>query len=97
MKHAVTFAAALAFVALLGPQSASAFTYENQGTTQPSTSEPNKAGYVDMDGGSLLPPIGQSVPSSGFDFGPGAFNNGMAIQPDRGSSVGPGWLYPPSR
>jgi hypothetical protein len=91
---AVSFGALM----LLGSPAALAFTYENQGTTQPSSSsEPRaKAGYLDTDPGSLMPPIGQSIESKGYDFGPGAFNNGMAQQPSRGSSVGPSWLYPPN-
>ncbi|HYD16032.1 MAG TPA: hypothetical protein VEA77_06495 [Hyphomicrobium sp.] len=89
-------AAALGAAVSVGSQAALAFTYESQGTTQPSnSSEPSVKAGLDMDPGSLMPPIGQSVPSSSYDFGPGAFNNGMAQQPTRTESVGPGWLYPP--
>jgi hypothetical protein len=97
--RSVILAAALGAVTIVSSQGALAFTYEGQGGAQTTTPEnPSaKAGYLDMDPGSLMPPIGQSVPNSGYDFGPGAFNNGMAVQPDRGSSVGPSWLYPPSR
>jgi hypothetical protein len=93
----LTTAAALATLFAVGSQGALAFTYENQGTTQPSAAPSSgaKAGYVDVDPGSLLPPIGESVPGQTYDFGPGAFNNGMASQPTRNDSVGPGWLYPP--
>jgi hypothetical protein len=42
-----------------------------------------------------MPPIGQSVQGSSYDFGPGSQNNGWARQPTRSESVGPGWLYPP--
>lgn len=83
-----------------GSQAALAFTFENQGTSQPSASAPaaNAApaiGFGAMDPQSVLPPIGESLPSGGFDFGPGAFNNGMASQPTRHDSVGPSWLHPP--
>ncbi|MDQ8700119.1 hypothetical protein [Hyphomicrobium sp. LHD-15] len=96
MKATIS-AMAFGALTLLGSQAALAFTYENQGTTQPTTSgqSQTKAGYLDTDPGSLMPPIGQSIGSTGYDFGPGAFNNGMAQQPTRGSSVGPSWLYPP--
>lgn len=94
---ALALGATVSALALFGSQAALAFTYENQGTTQPSAAaQPqSKAGFLDTDPGSLMPPIGQSVGSSGYDFGPGAFNNGMAQQPTRGSSIGPSWLYPP--
>jgi hypothetical protein len=89
-------AVALCAATLLGTQAALAFSFENQGTTQPSANAPQgKAGFLDTDPGSLMPPIGQSIPNSGYDFGPGAFNNGLASQPTRNDSVGPSWLYPP--
>lgn len=83
----------------VGAQAALAFTFENQGstTTQPSgtAQAAPQAGFAGMDPKSVLPPIGESISDKGFDFGPGAFNNGLASQPTRGSSVGPSWLYPP--
>ena len=90
-------AAALGALLAAGSSAALAFTYENQGTSQPSaSSEPGaKMGYSDMDPASVLPPVGQSISSQGYDFGPGAFNNGLASQPTRSESVGPSWLYPP--
>jgi hypothetical protein len=89
-------AAALGAMLAVGSSAALAFTYENQGTTQPSASQPEaKMGYGEMDPASVLPPVGQSISSGGYDFGPGAFNNGMASQPTRSESVGPSWLYPP--
>lgn len=96
MKATIS-AIALGALALAAPQAALAFTFENQGGSQPTTSsQPQaKAGYLDTDPGSLMPPIGQSIGNTGYDFGPGAFNNGLAQQPTRGSSVGPSWLYPP--
>jgi hypothetical protein len=97
--RSLIFAAAGGVALAIGGQEALAFTFENQGTSQPTTSSSSqpqaKAGYLDMDPGSLMPPIGQSVGSAGYDFGPGAFNNGLAQQPTRGGSVGPSWLYPP--
>ena len=95
--------AAVSGVAIAGgAESALAFTYENQGSSQPSSGAPSAnavptIGFGAMDPNSVLPPIGESISDKGFDFGPGAFNNGLASQPTRGSSVGPGWLYPPGR
>ena len=94
--------AAVSGVAMVaGAHGALAFQYENQGTSQPSGGAAANAaptmGYGAMDPSSVLPPIGQSIPDRGLDFGPGSMNNGMASQPTRGSSVGPGWLYPPGR
>jgi hypothetical protein len=96
MRSAI-FAAALGAVTMVSSQAALAFTYEGQGGAQPTTPEnpQAKAGYMDMDPGSLMPPIGQSVQGSSYDFGPGSQNNGWARQPTRSESVGPGWLYPP--
>lgn len=95
------FAAVGGLAVAVGAQAALAFTFENQGTTQPSASSKANAtpqiGFSGMDPGSVLPPIGQSIPDKGFDFGPGAFNNGLASQPTRSESVGPSWLYPPGR
>jgi len=90
-------ALALGAAMVFASQAAFAFTYENQGTTQPTTAPQAqaKAGYVDTDPGSLIPPIGHTEPGVGYDFGPGAFNNGLAQQPTRSESVGPSWLYPP--
>ncbi|MGE0024646.1 MAG: hypothetical protein AB7S70_13575 [Hyphomicrobium sp.] len=81
-------------------EGALAFTYENQGTSQPSASAPQSnaaptIGFGAMDPNAVLPPIGQSIPDNGYGFTPGAFNNGLASQPTRSDSVGPGWLYPP--
>jgi hypothetical protein len=82
-------------MALGGAQAAMAFTYENQGTTQPSANAPDaKVGFGEMDPSSVLPPIGNSIQGNKFDFGPGAFNNGLASPPTRAESVGPSWLYP---
>ncbi len=94
--------AAVAGVAVVvGAQAALAFSFESQGTSQPSAQAAPKAnaaptiGFGAMDPNSVLPPIGESISDKGFDFGPGAFNNGLARQPTRSESVGPGWLYPP--
>lgn len=82
-------------------QAALAFTYESQGTSQPQASSPQAnattpaIGFGSMDPNSVLPPIGAGVPVQSFDFGPGAFNNGLASQPTRADSVGPSWLHPP--
>lgn len=99
--RSLIFAAVGGVVLGVGASGALAFTYESQGTTQPSASPQAQAapqvGFSGMDPGSVLPPIGQSISDKGFDFGPGAFNNGLASQPTRGSSVGPSWLYPPGR
>lgn len=93
--RSMILAAALGAAVFLGSQAALAFTFENQGTTQPSAQEPTaKAGYVDVNPGSLMPPMGEPIKS--FDFGPGSSNNGMAAQPTRRDSVGPSWLYPPN-
>ncbi len=94
--HLFVKVAALGAMLSLGSQAALAFTYENQGTTQPSANAPEaKAGFGSMDPASVLPPIGQSLSTNSYDFGPGAFNNGLASQPTRNESVGPSWLYPP--
>jgi hypothetical protein len=95
--RSVILAAALGAVTIVSSQAALAFTYEGQGGAQTTTPEnPSaKAGYLDMDPGSLMPPIGQSVPGATYDFGPGAYNNGWAKQPTRNDSVGPSWLHPP--
>jgi len=96
MRYLATLAAAVAAFAFLGSASVRAFTYENQGTTQPSASQSApKSGYMDFEPGTLIPPISQKVEGSSLDFGPGAFNNGWARQPTRTESVGPSWLYPP--
>ncbi|MCC7253756.1 hypothetical protein [Hyphomicrobium sp.] len=95
------FAAVGGVAMMVGAQAALAFTYENQGTSQPSAEAAPAAkvapsmGFGGMDPKSVLPPIGESISDKGFDFGPGAFNNGLASQPTRGGSVGPSWLYPP--
>jgi hypothetical protein len=102
MRSLILAAASGALIAV-GGQAALAFTFENQGTTQPSASAAPAAnaapaiGFGAMDPKSVLPPIGESISDKGFDFGPGAFNNGLASQPTRGNSVGPSWLYPPGR
>jgi hypothetical protein len=94
MKSLIAAAVAGA-MALVGAQAALAFTYENQGTSQPSANAPDaKAGFGEMDPSSVLPPIGNSIQGNKFDFGPGAFNNGLASPPTRAESVGPSWLYP---
>jgi len=96
MRHLATLAAAVATLAFLGTVAAYAFTYENQGSSQPSASEPAaKSGYMDFEPGKLMPPISQKVEGSSMDLGPGAYNNGWAQQPTRNESVGPSWLYPP--
>lgn len=101
MRSTLTLAAVLAALALLGPQAAHAFTFENQGSSSPSGQNDPKAnfggnsGSVDVDATSLMPPISQTIPGMEFNSGPGAFNNGMANQPTRNESVGPSWLYPP--
>lgn len=100
MRSAI-FAAMSGALVVIGAQSALAFTYESQGTTQPSAAAAPAAnaapaiGFGSMDPNSVLPPIGESISDKGFDFGPGAYNNGLARQPTRTDSVGPSWLYPP--
>jgi hypothetical protein len=100
-KSILSSAALAAALALAGAQGAYAFTYENGGSSSPSGQADPKAnfggntGSVDVDASSLMPPIGTSVPGMEFNSGPGAFNNGMAMQPTRNDSVGPSWLYPP--
>src|SRR5690606_21197890 len=75
-----------------GAERALAFTFESQGTTQPSAQAAPSAnaaptiGFGAMDPNSVLPPIGQSISDTGFDFGPGAYNNGLASQPSRSES-----------
>ena len=79
-------AAALGAAAIVTSQAALAFTYEGQGGAQPAPAPGQaapKAGYLDMDPGSLLAPMGQSVQGSSYDFGPGSQNNGWARQPTR--------------
>jgi hypothetical protein len=86
---------------MVGTGAAFAFTYENQGTSQPQASAPSAnaapaIGFGAMDPSSVLPPMGgESIEGGKFDFGPGAFNNGLASQPTRADSVGPSWLHPP--
>lgn len=95
----LTAAAGLALA--LGTGAALAFTYENQGTTQPQASSPQAnattpaIGFGSMDPNAVLPPMGSGTSVQSFDFGPGASNNGWASQPTRGDSVGPSWLHPP--
>jgi hypothetical protein len=97
----VMFAAISSVAMVAGAHGALAFTYENQGTSQPSAQAAPSAnaapaiGFGAMDPTSVLPPIGESISDKGLDFGPGAFNNGLASQPTRSDSVGPSWLYPP--
>jgi len=98
--RSLIFAAVSSVAVAVGAQAALAFTYENQGTTQPTTSAPAakaapSMGFGAMDPNSVLPPIGESISDKGFDFGPGSRNNGWASQPTRADSVGPSWLYPP--
>lgn len=99
--RSLIFAAVGGVVMVAGAQGALAFTYENQGTSQPSAQAAPSAnaapaiGFGAMDPKSVLPPIGESISDKGFDFGPGAYNNGLASQPTRSDSVGPSWLYPP--
>ena len=96
MKRFLTLAAA-AMIASIGAGAAYAFTYENQGTTSPTTTAPKgHLGYADMNPSSVLPPIsGTPVEGLKFDHGPSSYNNGYATQPTRENSVGPSWLYPP--
>jgi len=99
--RSLIFAAAGGVAMMVGAQGALAFTFENQGTSQPSAQAAPAAnaaptiGFGAMDPSSVLPPVGESISDKGFDFGPGAFNNGLARQPTRSESVGPSWLYPP--
>lgn len=98
MRFLLTCAAAVAAMTLIGTQPSHAFTYENQGTSNPTTTAPKaNFGAVDMNPNSVLPPMGagESVGGSKFDLSPSSFNNGMAAQPTRDNSVGPSWLYPP--
>lgn len=103
MRH-VIFAAAAGALVSVAPHAAFAFQVESHGAIQsggaqaaPSNSGAPSAGYLDMDASSLMPPVGESMESSSFDFSPRSFNNGLAAQPTRGGSVGPSWLYPPGR
>lgn len=101
MKQMI-LAAVLGTAAALVPHAALAFTIENHGAVQSGSataksSAAPSAGYLDMDASSLMPPVGEPIGSSSFDFSPRSFNNGLAAQPTRGGSVGPSWLYPPGR
>jgi hypothetical protein len=98
MRFLLTCGAALVATALIGTQPSHAFTYENQGTANPTSAAPkSNFGYVDMNPGSVLPPMGAGVSIEGpkYDLGPGGANNGYASQPTRNDSIGPSWLYPP--
>jgi hypothetical protein len=98
MRFLLTCAAAVAAISLIGVQPGLAFQYENQGTSNPTSTAPRaNFGGVDMNPSSVLPPmgVGVSVEGSKYDLGPGAANNGMAQQPGRNDSIGPSWLYPP--
>lgn len=99
--RSLIWAAACGIAMAAGSQAAFAFTYENQGgSSQQPAASANVAptiGFSGMDPKSVLPPIGESISSGGFDYAPSSFNNGMAQQPTRGGSVGPSWLYPPGR
>lgn len=99
--RSLIWAAACGIAMAAGSQAALAFTYENQGgSSQQSSASANVAptiGFSGMDPKSVLPPIGESISGSGFDYAPSSFNNGMAQQPTRSNSVGPSWLYPPGR
>lgn len=106
MKHTamkqVFFAAALGVMVAASPYAAVAFQVENHGAMQSGGAQAKAnagpaTGFLDMDASSLMPPVGESMSSSSFDFSPRAFNNGLAAQPTRGGSVGPSWLYPPGR
>ncbi|HRN88440.1 hypothetical protein [Hyphomicrobium sp.] len=104
MKHTrqVFFAAALGAMVAAAPHAALAFQVENHGAMQSGGAQAKSnagpaTGFLDMDAGSLIPPVGESMSSSSFDFSPSSFNNGLAAQPTRGGSVGPSWLYPPGR
>lgn len=101
MRH-VFLAAALGALVSVAPHAALAFTVENHGAIQSGGAQTKSnagpsAGYLDMDASSLMPPVGESLSGSSFDFSPRSFNNGLAAQPTRGGSVGPSWLYPPGR
>ena len=98
----VIFSAALGAMVAVAPHAALAFTVESHGAIQSGGAQAKSnagpaAGYLDMDASSLMPPVGQSLSGSSFDFSPSSFNNGLAAQPTRGGSIGPSWLYPPGR
>jgi hypothetical protein len=96
MRFSLPGAGALIVMTLAGAGSALAFTFENPGGVNPGASTPNgTAGYAAADPGSLLPPIGESVPGIRFDNSPSSGNNGFASPPDPRNSIGPGWLYGP--
>lgn len=97
MRSLLTCAAAVAAITLVGTQPGLAFQYENQGTSNPTSTAPRaNFGGVDMNPNSVLPPMGGvSIEGSKYDLGPGSANNGMAQQPTRYDSIGPSWLYPP--
>lgn len=101
MKQMI-LAAVVGTAAAFAPHAALAFTVENHGAIQSggASAKANagpSAGYLDMDASSLMPPVGEPIGSSSFDFSPSSYNNGFAAQPTRGGSVGPSWLYPPGR
>lgn len=101
MRH-VIYAAAVGALVSVAPHAAVAFQMESHGTVQSGSGQAQSnagpaTGYLDMDASSLMPPVGQSIESSSYDFSPRSFNNGFAAQPTRGGSVGPSWLYPPGR
>lgn len=106
MRHVIfgaAFGVALSIApALVGSDAALAFTVESHGAIQSDSAQAKSNagpanGFLDMDASSLMPPVGESISGSSFDFSPRSFNNGLAAQPTRGGSVGPAWLYPPGR
>jgi hypothetical protein len=96
MRFVLSLICALAAMSLFGPQPARAFTFEGAPTTNRDGSNvAPQAGYMNIDPNSVLPPVGEPVPSMKFNDGPGSRNNGWASPPSRRDSIGPGWLYGP--
>lgn len=98
MRVLLTIACALMGLALFAARPASAFTFENPSNGAAATGGPG-SGYVDLEAKGLIPPMGQgeAIPDMKYNDGPGAYNNGFASPPDPSSSIGPRWLYGPSR
>ncbi len=98
MRVLLTFAFAIMGLALFAAPQASAFQFENPATSGNASGAPG-AGYVDLETKGLIPQIGtgESIPDMKYNDGPGAYNNGLASPPNPSDTIGPRWLYGPSR
>jgi len=94
MRYFMTIAGSLLATTLIIQGPAYAFTFENPGAANASGDKPDaKAGYLDLEMKSAMPPMGQSVEGLRYNHGSAGSNDGFASPPDPRSSVGPGWLY----